>query len=148
MSPTGSDPMRELIAVQERMNRLFESALTRTNFDPSGGAGSWSPVADAWETDEEYRFALEIPGLTMDRMDVRVERDSLVVEGERPMESEPPGGHYHRVEGSYGSFSRRFELPPAAERDGAQATYRDGVLIIRLRKRPAVPPGSIRLEVR
>jgi HSP20 family protein len=140
--------MRELIAVQERMNRLFESALTRTNFDPSGGAGSWSPVADAWETDEEYRFALEIPGLAMDRMDVRVEGDHLVVEGERPMERERPGEHYHRVEGSYGSFSRRFELPAAAQRDGARATYRDGVLTVRLPKRPVVPPGSIRLEVR
>lgn len=148
MKPTGSDPMRELIAVQERMNRLFESALTRTNFDASGGAGSWAPVADAWETDDEIRFALEIPGLTMDRMDVRVEGKHLVIEGERPMERERPGEHYHRVEGSYGSFSRRFELPAAAERDGARATYRDGVLTVRLPKRPTEPPGAIRLQVR
>jgi HSP20 family protein len=140
--------MRELIAVQEKMNRLFESALTRTNFDPSGGAGSWTPVADAWETDGEIRFALEIPGLAMDRMDVRVEGKHLVVEGERPMERERPGEHYHRVEGSYGSFSRRFELPAAAERDGAKATYRNGVLTVRLPKRPTAPPGPIRLQVR
>lgn len=148
MNPPGSDPMRELIAVQERMNRLFESALTRTNFDASGGAGSWSPVADAWETADEYRFALEIPGLAMDRIEVRVEGDHLVVEGERPMERERPGEHYHRIEGSYGGFSRRFELPPTAERGGARATYRDGVLTVHLPKRPTVPPGSIRLEVR
>ncbi len=140
--------MRELIAVQERMNRLFESALTRTNFDPTGGAGSWSPIADVWETDDEIRFALEIPGLTMDRMDVRVEGTHLVVEGERPMDRERPGEHYHRVEGSYGSFSRRFELPAGAERDEAKATYRDGVLTVRLPKRHAAPPGPIRLQVR
>ena len=96
MSNPAWDPMRELLAVQDRMNRLFESALTRTNFDPLGGSGSWAPVADVWETRDAFVFALEIPGLAMDQMDVRVDGDALVVEGERRMERERPGEHSRR----------------------------------------------------
>ncbi len=147
-APGGFDPLRELAAVQDRMNRLFETALTRTNFDPQGGVGSWLPVADAWENDDSILFAVELPGLTLSQIDVRVEEDELVVEGERRMERERPGEHYHRVEGSYGKFARRFALPSVADRQAASASLCDGVLRVRFPKSAERPSGPIRLPIR
>jgi HSP20 family protein len=140
--------MRELLAVQDRMNRLFETAMTRTNFSVDGGPGAWTPVADAWETREGFFFSLEIPGVAMDQIVVRVDGDSLLVEGERRMERERPGEQFHRVEGSYGKFARRFELPSGADRSAAAATYADGVLTVRFPRSADGSRGSIRLEVR
>lgn len=148
MADPGSDPMRELLAVQTRMNRLFETALARTNFSLDGSAGAWVPVADAWESPDAFSFALEIPGLALEQIVVRVDDESLVVEGERQMARERPGEHFHRVEGSYGKFSRRFPLPPDARRDDAEANYRDGVLTVRIPRRNTVPSDPIRLKVR
>lgn len=148
MAEPGWDPMRELVAVQERMNRLFETALTRTNFALDGGVGSWVPVADAWESGTEYVFALEIPGLSLDQVAVHVHGERLLVEGERRMESERPGEHFHRVEGSYGKFSRGFDLPGDADRGKAQAMYEEGVLTVRFPKTTKPPKGPLRLQVR
>lgn len=148
MANAGWDPMRELLAVQDRMNRLFETAMTRTNFSLDGGVGSWTPVADAWESPDGFFFTLEIPGLAMEQIVVRVDGESLLVEGEREMDREKPGEHFHRVEGSYGKFSRRFDLPAAADRSAAAASYKHGVLTVRFPKNAAGSRGAIRLEVR
>ena len=83
MAPTEWDPLKELVGIQERMNKLFESALARTNFDAEGGVGAWTPVADVYEGEESVVFCLELPGLAQSDIDVRLEDDELVVRGER-----------------------------------------------------------------
>ncbi len=128
------DPLKELVGVQQRMNKLFESALARTNFDAEGEIGGWSPVADAYETDRAMVLQIEIPGVDQGALDVRVDRDELVVQGERRMDREP-SGEYHRVERSFGKFSRRFAIPPGTDRESVEAVYRDGVLRVTLARR-------------
>lgn len=134
MTPTEWDPLKDLVGIQERMNKLFESALARTNFDAEGGVGAWTPVADVYENAESVVFCLEIPGLSQSDIDVRLEDDELVVRGERQMDRGASGEQFHRVERSYGKFSRRFRLRSHINRASVAGSYRDGVLVITLAK--------------
>ena len=142
------DPLRELSVVQDRMNRLFEAALTRTEIEADGGIGPWVPVADVHESSEQLRVSLEIPGLRRDEFRLRVDGDDLVVEGERPMEREGAGDRFHRVERAYGPFARRFRLPRAVDRSSAEACYRNGVLDVTFTKRESDRADKIAVPVR
>jgi len=134
-APAQWDPLKELMTVQKRMNKLFESALGRTGFDTHDGVDTWSPVCDVYETPESLVMCLELPGFEMDQIEVRLESDDLVVSGERKISVERPGEHYHRVERSYGKFLRRFHLPSTADREAIEASYRDGLLRVTLPSR-------------
>ena len=148
MTQSDWDPLKELQIVQQRMNKLFETALARTNFDAEGGVGAWIPVADVFETSEGLVVCLELPGLASSDIDVRVDGDELVVQGERRMDREHPGEQYHRVERSYGKFVRRFPLASDVDRNSAAATYNGGVLTVRLARRLTDERKPIRLEIR
>jgi HSP20 family protein len=126
------DPLKELMTVQKRMNQLFETALARTDFGTRDEFDTWTPVCDAFETPEAVVLCLELPGLEQAAIDLRLEGDELVVSGERKMERGAPGEHFHRVERSYGKFSRRFRVPSSVSRDSVSASYRDGVLRVTL----------------
>lgn len=142
------DPLRELAVVQSRMNKLFESALARTDFSAEGGIGAWTPVADVQESSDTISFFLELPGVRQEDIDLHLEGDELLVQGERRMEREEAGEQYHRVERSYGKFARRFPVPSTVDRSSVAATFRDGVLRITLRKKENVLGGPIRVAIR
>ncbi len=139
--------MKELAKVQERMNSLFETAMARTDFDTGGGLGAWVPTADVYETDAALVFCLELPGLSLEDIDLRLEGDELIVEGERRILGER-GEQFHRVERSYGKFARRFAIPSAVERDSVEAKYENGVLIVTLARKTGAQPGPIKVEIR
>jgi len=148
MTTQGDDPLQELLNVQKRMNNLFESALARTNFETSDGFDSWTPVCDVYETAEALVLCLELPGLEQEQIELRVDGDELVVEGERKMHREQAGERHHRVERSYGSFSRRFRLPSTVKRDAVQATFNDGLLRVVLPNEGKPSQGPIRVPIR
>jgi len=140
------EPLRELQHVQKRMNDLFESALA-SNFETQDGFDSWVPVCDAYATPGALVLCLELPGLEQENIDLRVDGDELVVEGERKMEREHEGEHFHRVERSFGRFSRRFRLPSTVDRDAVQASYRNGVLRVELPSKESARPDPIKVEI-
>jgi HSP20 family protein len=142
------DPMNEMSRIQHRMNELFDRALATTDFQEPNAVGSWVPVADVYETAEHLVVCLELPGLDQGGIEVRVEDDDLVVEGRRSMEREQAGGQFHRVERSYGTFSRRFGLPSSVDRESVQAVFRDGVLSVTLARREGAGPRAIRVSIR
>ena len=142
------DPLRELAGVQHRMNRLFESALARTDFEAEGGFGAWSPVSDVVETDRALHLWLELPGLDQRDLDVRTEGGDLLVTGELRSDREDSGEQYHRVERSSGRFTRRFPLPADVDRGSIDAKYRCGVLRITVAKRTQERAGPVRVPVR
>ena len=148
MAPTDSDPLKDLVGIQERMNKLFESALARTNFDAEGGVGAWTPVADVSEDATNVLFFLELPGLAQADIDVRLEDDELVVRGERHMDRGAPGEQFHRVERSYGKLVRRFRLRSHIDPTSVAAAYQDGVLAISLAKKEDAGKSPIRVVIR
>jgi HSP20 family protein len=147
MTRKGWDPLKELVGVHKRLNDLFESALARTDFDAPEGVGSWLPAADVHETDSSLNVVLELPGLSQDQIQINVDGDELVVEGERRMKRGDASETFHRVERNYGSFSRRFRLPSTVDRERIEARFRHGVLEIVLAKRAGSGPQAIKVTI-
>ncbi len=147
-SRTGWDPLKEMLQVQQRLNQLFESAMVGTDFDAPEGFGIWNPVADVYETSRMLCLDLELPGLKQEQIELRLDGDELVVEGTREMDREQEGEQFHRVERSYGKFSRRFRLPSTVDREAIDATYRHGLLRVTLPRCEEHHQDPVRVSIR
>jgi len=141
-------PLNELRTVQKRLNQLFEAALAHSNYESPEGFDSWTPVCDAYETDRAVVVCLELPGLEQSAIDLRIDGDELVVEGERRMDGGQSGERYHRVERSFGRFQRRFHLPSDVDRDAVSAAYHDGLLRVEMPRQGRRAPGAIKVDIR
>jgi HSP20 family protein len=125
------DPLRDLLALQERFERLAEA-----------GTSGWTPPVDLYETADRFVLTAELPGLNRDDIDIQFHDGTLVLQGRRK-EVPVPCEQYHRVERGHGAFARRFTLPAAAAADRITADFRDGVLTIVIPKSPAATPRRI-----
>jgi HSP20 family protein len=124
--------LQDLFAIQEKVNRLFEETIHRTEFPDEGlDTALWSPAADAYETPEELILNIELPGVRLE--DVRLEAidgGKLRVSGHRRADSGVEARHFMRMERIYGSFSREFPVPSTLDPAMIKATLRAGVLRI------------------
>ena len=129
------------------MDELFHNRLASV----LGGAGlesvAWSPVVDIEETKNDYVIRAELPGLDKDKVKVVVEDGILTLSGERDLERKVEGKTFHRVERSYGTFSRSFTLPEAVNSEGVEAKFKDGLLEIHVAKLEELLPKSIEVRV-
>jgi HSP20 family protein len=133
--------MQELIAIQEKMNRLFEETLYRREFLEAPAERSetlWSPAADAYESSGEYVFQVEIPGVTLSDVKLEVHGRRLRVSGTRP--EVDSSSRFLRMERVYGEFVREFEIPTGIDPDTISASLESGVLTITAPK--AADPGT------
>lgn len=129
------DPLRDLLALQERMNRLFEESLSRGRLgDPVLGGGAWSPLADVYETEEAFVVAVELPGVDEDDIEVHVDGDTLTLRGERRLTLGARPDAFHRMERSHGFFSRSFSFPQEVDPARVTAQFKDGLLRLELPK--------------
>ena len=143
------EPFRELLSTQDRFNQLFNQTLSQV-FAPEGrelSKGAWAPAVDVYETGNNLVIKAELPGLDPKDVEVRVENGTLTISGERKSEKEGKEGGYHRVERSYGSFFRSFNLPTTISSDNVTAEYKDGVLTLNLAKREEAKPKSIKIQI-
>jgi len=140
------DPMRELKVMQEQMNRMLEMSRERgiDNFFESGG---WEPPIDIYEDPDEVVVKVDLPGLDQSDIQVQIEDDVLVIQGERNPESEEKKQNYHRMERAYGSFRRTFSLPVTIDQKRVAATCEKGVLTIVLPKKGEGKSRSIEVEI-
>ena len=144
------EPFRDLMSLQERMNRLFDESYrgTRTgNADEWALGGSWAPAVDIYEQDGNIVMKAELPGIDPKAVDIRLENNTLTLRGERKLDKEVNEDNYHRVERSYGSFSRSFTLPTVVDQGNIKAEYKDGVLKLTLPKREEAKPRQIQVNV-
>ena len=140
------DPFRELNVLQDRMNRLFQ------DFVPRGGeqdltAGNFVPPVDIYEDEQAVTLKVEVPGLDPKDVDVRVENNTLSIQGERKFEKEEKEENFHRIERRYGSFMRSFTLPSSVDTNSVKADYENGVLKIQLAKRAEAKPKQIKVNI-
>ena len=143
------DPFRDLVALQERMNRLFEESLSFSRpakLEPA--ASSWSPLVDIYETETDIVLKVDIPGVQQEDIEVEVRDNTLFLRGERKLPIETQEENYHRIERPYGPFQRSFTLPFFVHRDKFTAVYREGVLEVVMPKVENVHPQQIRVNVR
>ena len=139
------DPFRDLGMLQDRMNRLFDDAGRGWRTDEPAATTTWSPSVDIFETEGEIVVKAEVPG--MDRKDItlHLENNVLTLRGERKFEKETKEENYHRIERSYGNFSRSFSIPATVDEEKIRADYKDGVLQIVLPKKDQAKPKQIKI---
>ena len=128
------DPFRELNTLQDRMNRLFEEANRGWRSDDPSSTTSWSPAVDIYETQNEIVVKAELPGMERKDIELSLENNVLTLKGNRQFEKEAKDENYHRIERSYGTFSRSFSIPAVVDESRIAADHRDGVLTITLPK--------------
>jgi HSP20 family protein len=143
-TPTGGltrwEPGREL-------QRMFEEMFGRGEGEEgSWVAGAWAPPVDLYETDDAFMVKAELPGLTKDDIHVEVHDRTLTLRGERKHEAEVKEERFHRRERAYGSFQRSFWLPTTVDANQVKASFKDGVLELRLPKHETAKPKRIAIS--
>lgn len=142
------DPLRRLAETRDEFERFWTSRLPLVfSAEDSLASGKWVPLVDVYEDRDRYTLEAELPGLSKEDFDIKVEHHSLTLSGERKFEKRTEGGDYHRVERSYGSFTRVFSLPDAVDTEKVSAEYWDGLLRIVLPKKEEVKPRQIQVSV-
>lgn len=142
------DPFRNLVSLQDRMNRLFEESMHRGHGSEHLDRGAWMPPVDIYETDNEIVLTAELPGMEEKDVDLEVHDNVLTLKGERTVDTSVKQESYHRLERAYGSFSRSFTLPQTVDQAGISANYSKGVLEIRMPKTVKAQPKQIKIETK
>ena len=136
------EPFRELSSLQTEMNRLFNAAFEPTPGN-GGGARRWTPAMDLLETEDHFVLRADLPGMTEADVNIELEDNVLTVSGERKAEREDKGEGFYRVERSFGSFSRALTLPKGIDHEAVTASFRNGVLEVRVPKPEQRKPRKI-----
>jgi HSP20 family protein len=139
------DPFRELRSLQDDMTRLFTGVMPAHLNREDMAHGAWAPSVDIYEDKEKLILEAELPGMNRDDFEISVENNVLTLRGERKFEKKTEGDNYHRVERSYGSFTRSFTLPQTVTAEGATADFENGVLRVSLPKREETKARKIEI---
>lgn len=134
--PWDITPFREMI------NRIFDETFSRIPFP---GWGEWKPSVDLIDRGTEFVIKADLPGYSPENISITVDENSVQISGETREEKEVKEGNYQLKERGYGSFSRSIPLPAAVKTEEAKASFKNGVLEIRLPKVEA--PKGRRLQI-
>ena len=135
MTITRFDPVRDL-------SRFFGDVYLRD--EELTSRGNWVPPVDIYETEEhEVVIKAELPDMKREDISITFESNVLTLKGERKLEQEVKRENFQRIERRYGSFTRAFTLPPTVDGGQISASYKDGVLTIRLPQREEAKPKQI-----
>ncbi len=141
------EPFRDMVTLQDRMNRLFNDQLSNFGNEESLATGSFVPAVDVYEDEQGIQLKIEVPGIEEKDIDVRLENSVLTVRGERKLEKETKEENFRRIERRYGSFTRSFTLPNTVDAEHVKAGYDKGVLSIQLPKKEAAKPKQIKINI-
>ena len=132
--------------LREEINRLFNAL---DDFETSGATASWVPPVDILEYEDRFQIYVDLPGVDPSQVEVTLENDVLTLSGERTVEKAVGADEQHsvrmRTERGSGRFHRRFFLPDSIDSDNIQATGRNGVLEITIRKQAKAQPRRIKV---
>jgi len=136
------EPFRDLARLQDEMSRMFDDRLYR-----AGESVGWTPACDIYEDEEGVTLRFELAGVDPQDVDVHFENGVLTVKGERRLEKEEKRENYHRVERSFGTFTRSFSLPGSVDAEKIKAETKNGVLTVALPKKAEAKPRAIQVKV-
>jgi HSP20 family protein len=135
------NPVRDLASMEiDRLNRMFD--------DFYGNVRGWAPAVDIYETDgHEFVIKAELPEMKREDINVTFEHNVLTLSGERQASFDLDKGAYHRSERAHGRFTRSFTLPATVDGSRIAATYKDGVLTVRVPQREEAKPKQITVDI-
>jgi HSP20 family protein len=143
--PQVLDPSRDVTDIQTQMNRLFDNFSGQPA--PSGMMErAWTPPVDMYETKNEVVVAVELPGVNEKDIRLSLTGDLLTIQGERQWSDETREAGHYRQERWFGKFERALSLPIPVETGQIKATYRDGLLTVKLPKTEGVKPKEIKIN--
>jgi HSP20 family protein len=138
------NPSREFPSIREEMTRLFNEF-----FGPSSGPeghgsyGSWTPPVDLYDAGHALVLRAELPGCAKEDLSIELKEQMLTLRGERKSAAEDGQERYHRRECACGPFQRVFFLPTIIDQEQVTASFKDGILELRLPKSEAAKPKRI-----
>ena len=132
---------QEMDQLQREMNRLFDSTSRgRVLSAPS------YPAINIWTNDDGQLITAEMPGVHPEDINIDVNADALSISGERKPDDVAKDANYHRRERGYGAFSRTIQLPFMVDTNKVEATFKNGVLMIRLPRAEVDKPKKITVK--
>jgi HSP20 family protein len=136
------EPLRELTSLQNEMSRWMNGLVEGTGRTGRG----WVPALDVWETETDVVYSFDLPGIPEESISIEVSDGTLTVTAERQKVEEVSEDRYYRFERRFGTFSRAVGLPQGVEEDKISASYREGVLEVRVPKPEEQKPRNIALS--
>ena len=142
------DPFRDVAALQDRINRIFNDSFGRSpDLDDEVSLYDWRPPVDIYETSDGIVLKVELPGVNKDDVSVEVKDNVLTLKGERLLDPEIKDEHYYRKERSFGKFNRSFSLQEPIKPDLIKAGFKDGVLTVEVPRPEEEKPKQITVNI-
>ena len=142
----GVSPFERLWDIHREMDRLFEPVETGER--QQGTSPAWLPPMDVVETGDSLLCHIEVPGLSREDLDIRVEGNVVTITGEKRYQQDDgaKNGGFRHIERRYGRFERSFTIPQSVEAERVKAQYENGVLTVILPKAEKSKPRRIEIE--
>ena len=143
------EPFHELERIRTEMGRIFNESLSRFPALESGGDNynGLIPPVDIYATNDELIVFVGLPGAMAHDVEVSATKDTLSISGEMKAPNVPEGTTCLRQERGYGKFRRMFRLPVPVQSDKVSASFKDGVLGIKLPKDEDIKGRSVKIEI-
>jgi HSP20 family protein len=139
-------PMRDMVDIQDEINQMF--AGIAGSGDEETRMSRLYPPADVIENKDSFIVRAELPGLKKEDVKVTLQNNVLAISGEKMKDEERKDQNVHRVERTYGTFRRTFELPVAVDSKNIKAEFKEGLLILELPKLEEAKPKEIAINVK
>ncbi len=144
---SGLSPLGDFHREMDRIfSRFFDTPTT--SLAASGIGGDFAPAMDLSETDAQVVVKAELPGVDPAQIEVKVQNGALVLSGKKEETKEEKGETFYRSERVYGSFLRSITLPSGVDPEHVNAEFKNGVLTIKLNKKPESAPKKIKVLAR
>lgn len=137
-------PLRDMLTVQDEVNRMIDSFFRPAATEASGG---WAPACDVRETETDFVVRAELPGVAKDEIKVNLVNNTLTIRGEKKEENEEKKGNWHRVERTFGAFERALTFPANVQAEQIKARYTNGVLEVTVPKAESARTREIKIEL-
>jgi HSP20 family protein len=141
----GLTPWTGVAALKSELDRWFDR-LRELKWDEFPLVGDWAPSMDISETKDSVVVKIEVPGMNQKDIEVSLQENLLTIKGEKRQEKEEKDERYHRVERSYGAFTRSARLPVGVDTSRASAAFKNGLLTVTMPKTPAAKGTTIPIK--
>ncbi|PEN12930.1 heat-shock protein [Longibacter salinarum] len=140
-------PAQGLRGLQDEVNRMFDDLFVSSRQDTDeAGAAVWAPRVDMMETENDYMIRADLPGMTKNEINVRLEDNRLIINGQRKAEKKTEDASVIRTERTFGSFYRSIRLPRTVDDSKIDASFKNGVLEITVPKVESAKPKQIEIR--
>jgi HSP20 family protein len=138
------NPSRDIFSIRDEMNRLFNEFFGRSSgMEHPWFSGAWTPPVDLYDSGDALVLRAELPGCAKEDLSIELKEQTLTLKGERKPAMAVEEAQYHRRECTCGPFQRAFFLPTTIDQEQVTASFKDGVLELRLPKSEAAKSKRI-----